>query len=514
MTGRAMARPFSCVARRPAAGVTSRHLSGLAWSRCHAELPAAPTPTPTPAAARQRPRHWPQEQSRGAAAAAASQVSLRQWRAGGRTASGARHYSSAYADGLIDYWAEQKPQGVSLGDLCEIGLDRRKRREHGAFLHKELRIRFAQRVAELRSLPYGMSTRPGIRDVIGWYTGFVVDLEDEEPPLSASQDQAFTDVLNRIFEEHAEVIQAMAFGVQDLMAELGSDYEAVQPQVDSILRRFFMARIGLRFLLQHHIESYRNRNGHSGILQLECSPAEIARKAAKDSKALCQLHMGQAPDVIIEESVPGTFTYVPMHLHYMLTEVFKNACRAVTERHADGGFDDLLPPVRCSIVHGYEDVTLRISDQGGGISRSRLEDVFKFMYSTYKHSPWADIRRKQARPQFGDSASNPLQRQKPTGVLAGYGVGLTLSRLYAQYFGGDLKIMSLDGYGTDVYLHLSRLGTRGEELPKVVLHSPSMRDSSALDDSLLTRGRLLISADEEAWLRRELQRIRSEAAAP
>lgn len=62
-----------------------------------------------------------------------------------------------------------------------------------------------------------------------------------------------------------------------------------------------------------------------------------------------------------------------------------------------------------------------------------------------------------------------------------FGVGLTLSRLYAQYFGGDLKILSLDGFGTDVYLHLNRLGTACEDLPQGVLYSPSMRDSSALE---------------------------------
>ena len=37
-------------------------------------------------------------------------------------------------------------------------------------------------------------------------------------------------------------------------------------------------------------------------------------------------------------------------------QVFKNSCRAVVERHADG-FDDPLPSVHCHIVHGYEDVT-------------------------------------------------------------------------------------------------------------------------------------------------------------
>jgi len=47
-------------------------------------------------------------------------------------------------------------------------------------------------------------------------------------------------------------------------------------------------------------------------------------------------------------------------------------------------------------------------------------------------------------------------------MLAGYGFGLPLSRLYARYFGGDLRILSLDGYGTDAYLTLNRLGTYPE----------------------------------------------------
>jgi len=97
-------------------------------------------------------------------------------------------------------------------------------------------------------------------------------------------------------------------------------------------------------------------------------------------------------------------------------------------------------------------------------------------------------------------------------VIAGYGVGLSLSRLYAQYFGGDLKIMSVDGFGTDVYLHLSRLGTGCENLPKVVLYSPSMRDSSLLDGSENMQDRLLISADEEAFMRRELLAYRRQAS--
>mmetsp|Transcript_41599 Transcript_41599/g.75425 ORF Transcript_41599/g.75425 Transcript_41599/m.75425 type:complete len:466 (+) Transcript_41599:90-1487(+) len=420
-------------------------------------------------------------------------------------------------------WGTQLPTSVTLRDLCEIGLDKERRREHGVFLHRELRIRMAQRVLELHSLPYGLPERPGIRDVIRWYSRFVLDLEQSPVPTTPAQDEEFTNLLVHIFEEHSEVIQAMARGVQSLMAELGDDYKEAQPQVDASLRRFFMSRIGLRFLIQHHIESLNNRPGHSGILQLDCSPAEVVRKCAQDSMGLCRASLGQAPRIIVEETLcgqTGTFTYVPMHLSYMMTELFKNACRATTELHATSGFDDLLPAIRCQIVHGHEDVTIKVSDEGGGLSRNQLKNVFKFMYTTCKKSPWEGPDESSVssfaeavvvRPLCGASADNPLQRQKK-GVLAGYGVGLSLSRLYSMYFGGDLKLLSLDGYGTDAYLHLNRLGTNCENLPTMVQHSPSMRDSSLSAEEDHDVGELLISTEEEAFLVQELASWRRKQA--
>lgn len=35
----------------------------------------------------------------------------------------------------------------------------------------------------------------------------------------------------------------------------------------------------------------------------------------------------------------------------------------------------------------------------------------------------------------------------------------------SRYFGGDLQIISMEGYGTDAYLHLNRLGNSQEPLP-------------------------------------------------
>ena len=59
----------------------------------------------------------------------------------------------------------------------------------------------------------------------------------------------------------------------------------------------------------------------------------------------------------------------------------------------------------------------------------------------------------------------PLASGVAGGALAGLGYGLPISRLYARYFGGDLDIKSMEGYGTDAFVHLSRLGDHDEPLP-------------------------------------------------
>ena len=49
--------------------------------------------------------------------------------------------------------------------------------------------------------------------------------------------------------------------------------------------------------------------------------------------------------------------------------------------------------------------------------------------------------------------------------LAGLGYGLPISRSYCRYFGGDLSIMSMEGYGTDAFVYLARLGNSKEPVP-------------------------------------------------
>ena len=69
-------------------------------------------------------------------------------------------------------------------------------------------------------------------------------------------------------------------------------------------------------------------------------------------------------------------TYVPSHFRYMLKELLMNSAVATINRHSKPGRQklagtlnaqtDALPDVRVIVAMGYEDVTIKISDQGGG----------------------------------------------------------------------------------------------------------------------------------------------------
>ena len=89
-----------------------------------------------------------------------------------------------------------------------------------------------------------------------------------------------------------------------------------------------------------------------------------------------------------------------------------------------------------------------MSDEGGGIKRSSMNRIWSYLYTT-------------ADPKILDSMLNTETRDFDTSSpLAGLGYGLPISRNYARYFGGELSVMSMEGYGTDSFIYLPRLGDR------------------------------------------------------
>ncbi|CAI8612038.1 unnamed protein product [Vicia faba] len=317
------------------------------------------------------------------------------------------------------------------------------------FLQKELAIRIARRAIELESLPYGLSQRPAVLKVRDWYVDSFRDIRSCPEIKNMKDEKEFTDVIKAIKVRHNNVVPTMALGVQQLKKESKMDSEDLM-EIHQFLDRFYLSRIGIRMLIGQHVELHNpNPPPHVvGYIHTKMSPVAVARHASEDARSICLREYGSAPDINIYGDPEFTFPYVPAHLHLMVFELVKNSLRAVQERYMDS--DKASPPIRIIVADGLEDVTIKLSDEGGGIPRSGLPKIFTYLYST---------------------ARNPLDEHADLGVadsvttMAGYGYGIPISRLYARYFGGDLQIISMEGYGTDAYLHLSRLGDSQEPLP-------------------------------------------------
>ncbi|KAJ4954747.1 hypothetical protein NE237_011530 [Protea cynaroides] len=360
-------------------------------------------------------------------------------------------FSKALID-EVQKWGAMKQTGVSLRYMTEFGSKASEKNLliSAQFLHKELPIRIARRAIELETLPSGLSDKPAVLKVRDWYLDSFRDLRSFPEIKDRSLELDFTEMIQMIKVRHNNVVPMMALGVQQLKKDLNP--KVVPEDLDEIhqfLDRFYMSRIGIRMLIGQHVALHdpNRQPDHVGYIHTKMSPLVVARNASEDARSICLREYGSAPDVTIYGDPNFTFMYVPTHLHLMVFELVKNSLRAVQERFMDS--DKVAPPIRIIVADGIEDVTIKISDEGGGIPRSGLSKIFTYLYST---------------------ARNPLDEQSDLvstdGVtMAGYGYGLPISRLYARYFGGDLQIISMEGYGTDAYLHLSRLGDSQEPLP-------------------------------------------------
>ncbi|ORZ34558.1 histidine kinase-like ATPase [Catenaria anguillulae PL171] len=190
------------------------------------------------------------------------------------------------------------------------------------------------------------------------------------------------------------------------------------------------------------------------------------------------MHYGQCPELVIDGLNHATMAYVPVHLEYILAELFKNAIRATIERHVpesergllafagdDAAADKHLPPIKLTIAQTPNDVAIRIRDEGGGVPYENLAKIFEYSYTTVKKAATS------AAQHMGDEsphaaadtggilgyASEVSMQQGTGGVLAGLGYGLGMARVYSRYFGGSLRMVSLYGHGCDVFLRLPNI---------------------------------------------------------
>jgi pyruvate dehydrogenase kinase 2/3/4 len=350
------------------------------------------------------------------------------------------------------------------------------------YLYREAPIRIANCVRDVSAMPFGLSHNPHILAIRNLYIRSYVQLKEFPEPTTREQELELTDFFRKLLRRNRRFVHFMSSALRSLRKlELEmAERVLLQEFIDTLITE----RLGLRLLLAHHVAMHDSKPGFLGVIQIKCSPKELVEAAAEHAIELCRAHHGVAPRVIIEDPGNATFRYVPTHLQYMAFELLKNAFHGVVKRHNPDDTitdEDKLPPVKVVIAKGVDDVCIKISDEGGGIHREAIQQIFSHMYeskSAQTPSPLPtssknsqvtvkeleDAEDESESSKFNHAEHHHYSEPVLSIPLTGVGYGLPVVRTYARYFGGDLELFSLPGYGTDVFLFLKRLDKSSDRI--------------------------------------------------
>ncbi|XP_072471342.1 pyruvate dehydrogenase kinase, isozyme 3 isoform X1 [Notamacropus eugenii] len=325
----------------------------------------------------------------------------------------------------IERYSRFSPSPLSIKQFLDFGRDNACEKTSYMFLRKELPVRLANTMREVNLLPDNLLSRPSVGLVQSWYMQSFLELleyENKSPEDPQVLDE-FLQVMVKVRNRHNDVVPTMAQGVIEYKEKYGFD-PFISSNIQYFLDRFYTNRISFRMLINQH-------------------------NAYETAKMLCEQYYMVAPELEIEEfnakapDKPIQVVYVPSHLFHMLFELFKNSMRATVELYEDK--KEGYPSIKTLVTLGKEDLSIKISDQGGGVPLRKIDRLFNYMYST------------APRPSLEPTRAAPL---------AGFGYGLPISRLYARYFQGDLKLYSMEGVGTDAVIYLKALSSESfERLP-------------------------------------------------
>lgn len=219
-----------------------------------------------------------------------------------------------------------------------------------------------------------------------------------------------------------------------------------------------------------------------GEVFLRCNAREVVQACWDRAISLAKEAYGPTcvlPVIRLEGHLDATFPYILSHLQYVVGELLRNSIQAVVERRSNS--TDLPPPIEVLICEAPQHVIIRISDQGGGIpkeimpglwsfskgvrSKTRLKNLSQVprMAATMQELELSPTATESGTSRKGtyDGSLSSLTSRPPNLKL---GIGLPMSRVYAEYWAGSLEIHSLEGYGVDAFLQISKLGNKNEQL--------------------------------------------------
>ncbi|CAK7272282.1 putative protein kinase YGL059W [Sporothrix epigloea] len=374
------------------------------------------------------------------------------------------------------------------------------------YVRTELPTRLAHRLRDIQQLPFAVVSNPHVHAVYELYYNAFDTLRKFKEIKTLDDNDVLCNAIAQTLQAHLPVIPKLAMGI------LESSELMPARELDKFMNTILRARISRRVIAEQHLALTETFNaswyspgaplpeGHEfiGEVFLKCQARDVIDRCAKAVCSLARSAYGpdvQLPDIRLTGHLNTTFPYILSHLEYIVGELLRNAVQATVERHQRRQQEDLgrcsanglpppPPPIEITLCEAAQHVIIRVSDQGGGVPHDMLPYLWSFSKGKYSQRLLENLKKvprmaatlqelrvddgSQQKPAATSDSehqhSNSLASlaQRPPNLRLG--MGLPLSRVYAEYWAGSLELHSLEGYGVDAFLQISKLGNKNEQL--------------------------------------------------
>ncbi|OJJ95454.1 hypothetical protein ASPACDRAFT_81932 [Aspergillus aculeatus ATCC 16872] len=423
------------------------------------------------------------------------------WRTLRRSCSSApRFYSTSYQAyspppwrpvTALDEWVERDIRPISLRQLTFFGRTLTESRliSSANYVRTELPTRLAHRLRDIQRLPYVVVANPHLSLVYELYYKAFERFRAIPEIKTLDDNDHFCEILRKTLQEHLVVIPKLAMGVLECRELVTSEV------LDHFMNTLLRARISRRVIAEQHLALTETFNSpwhfpgsqdrsdlnadYVGEVFLKCNAREVVERCGKLAQDMMRQTSGsdKIPEITVQGHLEATFPYMLSHLEYIIGELLRNSIQAVSEKYH--GRPEKAPPIEVLICEAPQHVIMRVSDQGGGIPREVLPYLWSFNKGPHSNSHLRNLgkvpamaatlqelsvptERKHAdKETFRESSLDSLTSRRPDLRL---GIGLPMSRVYAEYWAGSLELHSLEGYGVDAFLQISKLGNQNEQV--------------------------------------------------
>ncbi|KAI4242882.1 MAG: hypothetical protein L6R40_003755 [Gallowayella cf. fulva] len=400
--------------------------------------------------------------------------------------------------GVLLPWVQREARPISLRQLTFFGrtLTENRLLSSANYVRTELPTRLAHRLRDMQTLPYVVVTNPHMSHVYELYYKAFETLRKVREISTVDDNDRYCKIITETLHEHLTVIPKLAMGIIECQSLMRPN------ETDKFMNTLLRSRISRRVIAEQHLaltetfhspwhfpEAKQLQDPNAdfvGEVFLRCNAKEVVQDCTQRAMSLAKEAFGPdcvLPEVKLEGHLNATFPYILSHLQYIVGELLRNSIQAVVERwvHLPGN----PAPVEVLICEAPQHVIIRISDQGGGVPKDILPNLWSFgkgprsqihlenlvqvpkMAATMQElkpskTPAAGIAQgTNDDPRPVDGSLSSLTYRPPNLRL---GMGLPMSRVYAEYWAGSLELHSLEGYGVDAFLTISKLGNKNEQL--------------------------------------------------